>query len=418
MVRRPKLMFLARPFPPLRTTACVRTWNIAKYLAQSGWNVTVVTPDPALWRRVDNPEKITLELKQQGIQRILTDHQWRCLSPTGLKCWNQGLGWIAGGICRQISQQLNIDRAIGWIKPAELACSHLTPNEVDVILATAPPFAAFMLAKRLSDRLGRPYVLDYRDLWSKNAHDPMPAVSKKEAKLLTAAAALTTVSPSWGSIMDQNFGIGPKLQIVPNGYDPEELKKVNPYDFGHFAIVYTGNFYPPKRVISPLMAALKRLKDATNGKGREWFFHYYGPQENHVCEQAKRFGVIARVMLHGRVPWAEALSAVRGADLSVVITSIDDEATIEEKGIVPAKVFEALGMGTPVLLIAPVDSDARKIAASTGTGGSFTGNQPDKIASFIADAMGGHTAELRNGEAYSWTNIVNKMDSVLRTAMS
>jgi glycosyltransferase involved in cell wall biosynthesis len=417
ILKRPKLLFLARPFPPLRTIASVRTWNMANYLSRSGWNVTVVTPHPSLWRRVENPEKIALELKQQGIKTLFTDHEWRCLSPRGLKCWNQGLGWVAGGVCRRLAQRLVIDRAIGWIKPAERACSHLTPDDVDVILATAPPFSAFILARRLSERLERPYVLDYRDLWSKNMHDPLPAVAKREAKLLAGCAGLTTVSPSWGSIMEMEFGVGLKLNVVPNGYHPEELRKVKPYNFGHFAIVYTGNFYPPKRVISPLMAAFKRLKEATNGKDRKWVFHYYGSQENHVREQAKRFNVTEQLILHGRVPWAEALSAVRGADLSVVITSIDDEGTLEEKGMIPAKLFEALGMGTSVLLISPIDSDARKIAASTGMTGSFTGNQTDKIASFLADAMRGGASELRNGEIYSWTNVVSKMDSVLRAAL-
>ena len=30
----PRLLFLASFFPPLRTSGCVRAWNIARYLAQ------------------------------------------------------------------------------------------------------------------------------------------------------------------------------------------------------------------------------------------------------------------------------------------------------------------------------------------------------------------------------------------------
>jgi len=416
MARRPKLLFLARAFPPLRATACVRTWNMAKYLARSGWEVTVVTPHPSVWKHLDDPDSATAELKREGIRRILTDHQWRCLSATGLKCWDQGLGWIAGGICRQISQQLLIDRAIGWIKPAERACSHLTPNDVDVILATAPPFAAFLLAKRLSDRLGRPYVLDYRDLWSKNAHDPMPAVAKKEAKLLAGAAAVMTVSPSWGLIMNQNFGIGPKLQMVPNGYDPEEVEDIEPHDFGHFAIVYAGAFYPPARVISPVMAALKRLKETTNGKGNEWFFHYYGSHESHVREQAQRFGVMERIVLHGSVPRAEALSATRGAGLAVVIASVAQEASIEENGIMTGKIYEALGLGARVISIAPLGSDIRTMDESSEMARTFTGNDTEGIASFFKEAIAGRALKPTNRDLHSWPKIVEKMDHTLRKA--
>jgi glycosyltransferase involved in cell wall biosynthesis len=412
--RSPKVLFLSLPFPPFRATACVRTWNIAKYLARVDWDVTVVTPFPSLWRNVDNPEKVAAEVEREGIRQIFTDHRWRCLSPDHLNCWNESLGWVAGGICRRIAQQLGIDKGIGWIKAAERACSHLTPNDVDVILATAPPFAAFLLAKRLSDRLGRPYVLDYRDLWSKNAHDPMPTVAKEEAKLLAGAAAITTVSPSWGSIMDQNFGVGSKLQIVPNGYDPEELCDIQAHDFGHFAIVYAGAFYPPARVISPVMAALSSLKETTNGKRAEWFFHYYGSHESHVREQAERFGVTERIVLHGSVPRTEALSATRGAGVAVVITSVAQEASVEEKGIMTGKVYESLGLGARILSIAPLGSDIRTIDERSGMARTFTGNDTKGIALFLEEAMSGRPLKPTNRDLHSWPKIVEKMDCVLR----
>jgi hypothetical protein len=47
---RPKLLFLVWNFTPVQTIGSVRTWNIAKHLARLGWDVTVVTPEPKLWR--------------------------------------------------------------------------------------------------------------------------------------------------------------------------------------------------------------------------------------------------------------------------------------------------------------------------------------------------------------------------------
>jgi hypothetical protein len=94
---RPKLLFLAWNFPPIQAVASVRTWNIAKYLTRLGWEVTVVTPRLALWRHVDNAEKVQVDVRMEGIQEIWTDHSWRFLSPVHLACWNQGLGWFTGG---------------------------------------------------------------------------------------------------------------------------------------------------------------------------------------------------------------------------------------------------------------------------------------------------------------------------------
>ena len=414
-----KLLFLAHPFPPFRTIASVRTWNIAKYLARSGWDITVVTIHPSLLRHVDHPKETDANLEREGIRRILTGHRWRCLVPDDLKWWNQGLGWLVGGVCRRIARHRGIEREIGWIKAAEQACSALTSEDVDLILASGPPFASFKLAKRLSERLGRPYVLDYRDPWtrrSRSARQARAAAVREEERLLAGCAAVTVVSPSMSLAMDRRFGLGPKLHVVTNGYDPEEPACVEPYNFDHFAIVYAGNFYARWLVISPVMAALKRLEKITNRRDAKYYFHYYGVQEKHVREEAERFGVMERVVLHGNVPRAEALSAIRGAGVAVVISSVAEEATLYLKGVVTGKIFEILGLGTPILLIAPAGSDIQTIVETAGGARSFTGKDIDGMAAFLSDAMFGRIPERKDSTAYAWPSIIKGLDAVLREA--
>jgi glycosyltransferase involved in cell wall biosynthesis len=419
--RRPKLLFLAYPFPPSKAPGCVRTWNIATYLTRLGWDVTVVTPDPAIFRKVEDDEKVSLELKREGVKRILTGQEWRCLAPNYLKCWNQNLGKLAGAACRVVARNLGIDRHVGWIKASERACSDLTGDDVDLIFSTASPFAAFSLAKRLSDRLGKPYILDYRDPWTGNPHaeslQPQSAITR-EASLLESAAAVTIVSPSWGLALDQSFGVGSKLHVVTNGYDSDEMAAVKPHEFGHCAFVYTGIFYPPKRSISPFLASLKILRESARGNAKDWYFHYYGVDEKHVLEQAERFGLTDRIVLHGRVPRQEALSAVKGANLAIVITSVAEEETLEDKGIVTGKIFEAVGLATPVLLIAPEGSDAGAITASTGLVKGFRGSEVQGMASFLEDVVQGLAPQPMHSESCSWTVISRKLDNILRECMT
>jgi glycosyltransferase involved in cell wall biosynthesis len=419
--RRAKLLFLTWTFPPLSAPGCVRTWNLVKYLRKLHWDITVVTPHSSVFRHLDALEETDAYLKSKGIGRILTDHRWRCLVPEHLDCWNRNLGWVAGGICRTIARHLGIDSDIGWIKAAERACSTLTANDVDVILATGPPFGAFSLAKRLSERLGRPYVLDYRDPWAGNPHAcrlPSLAAIHKEASVLEGCAAITIVSPSWGLALDRRFGVRSKLHVVTNGYDPDEMAAIKPHDFGHCAIVYTGNFYLPKRIISPLLAALKRLKESLNEYGNEWCFHYYGADENYIREQADRFGLNDRILLHGRVPRREALSAVKGASLAVVVTSVAEQGSLEDRGIVTGKIFEAIGVGTPVLLITPIGSDATVLTETAGLVKSFTGTEIDGIASFLKDVICGRAPKPQDIEVCAWTTIAEKLDVVLREVIS
>jgi glycosyltransferase involved in cell wall biosynthesis len=411
------LLFLTWHFPPASSVACVRTWSIAKHLARLGWEVTVVTPDPSVWRRVEDSQETEANLQREKIRRISTGHRWRCLVADRLHCWNQGVGWLAGGICRNVARRLGVDLVIGWIKEAERACSALTPKDVDVILASGPPFATFTLARRLSKRLGRPYVLDYRDPWTQSPHAARPArptTIRKEARLLADSGALTIVSPSWALGLDRRFGVGSKLHVVTNGYDSEELAGVAPHAFGHFAVVYAGNFYLPKRVISPVMAALKILSETTNQRVGDWRFHYYGINQEHVTEEAKRFGLMHRVVLHGSVPRADALSALRGAGVAVVITSVFENALLEDEGIVTGKVFEILGLETPILLVAPSGSDARVVVQSAGIAQSFTGTDAEGMASFLKSVMLGRNPEPVNPSAYAWTSIAKRLDAILR----
>lgn len=418
---RPKLLFLAYPFPPAKAPGCVRTWNMALYLTRLGWDVTVVTPDPSILRNIEDNGTTSREFDDVGIKRILTGHGWRCLAPNNLKCWSQYICKLAGKVCRPIAGRLGIDTHIGWIKAAEQASSALTTNDVDVIFATGSPFSAFGLAKRFSERLGRPYVLDYRDPWTGNPHGArlhVPSTIQEEARVLEGSAAVTIVSPSWGRALDQRFGIGPKLHVVTNGFDSGEMAAVKPYDFGHCAFVYTGIFYPPKRSIKPFLAALKLLRKSFHGNAKEWYFHYYGSDESHVREQAGRFGLLDRIVLHGRVSRQEALSAVKGANLAVVITSVEEAETLEDKGIVTGKIFEAIGLATPVLLIAPEGSDAGVITEPTGLVKSFTGIEIQSMVSFLEDVVRGQAPQPQNIKNCSWAVISKDLDALLREVVT
>ena len=70
----------------------------------------------------------------------------------------------------------------------------------------------------------------------------MQATEELERKLIEGAAAVTAVSNY--SMLNGRVEL-PKLHIISNGFDPDEMAKVKPYEFGHFAIVYAGSSYPP-----------------------------------------------------------------------------------------------------------------------------------------------------------------------------
>jgi glycosyltransferase involved in cell wall biosynthesis len=424
MTRRPRLLFLAYLFPPSRAIGAVRAWNIAKHLARRGWEVTAVTPDPRLWRHAEPLAAAEQACAREKITRRLTGHGWRFLNRDVLRCRCEPLAHYLGGIARRVARRFDLSLSLGWKRAVRRACRPLAPGSVDLILATGTPYIAFEIADELSQRLHCPFVMDYRDPWT--AIDPHPQRCGgpllrnriKEERLLRRCAAATVIAPSSAELMREMFDLGEKIHFLPNGYDPEELEPVSPYDFGHFAIVYTGHFHLPLRSAAPLTAALGRLQNQLPHPPRDWRFHYYGPQIDYVRETARTQGILERMVFHGTVPRPEALSAIKGAGLAVVIATTEPRATVENRGIITGKIFEPIGLGTPLLLVAPPGSDVERVIAETGLAERFSGDEVEAMANFIAAALSGKTPPPRAPAAYSWPELAGRLDPLLRNALA
>lgn len=415
LANKPKLLFLACYFPPLQGSACVRTYNIAKYLARLNWDVTVVTPDPSVWRHLDASATCSTGFEIGSLRRLLTGHRWRCLSPDTLNVHNHGLGWVAGGLCRRVARSIGIDQGMGWVQEVEKSCVGLSERDVDLILASGPPFAGFQLAERLAQRWRKPYVLDYRDPWLLQPKPSMAGfLGKSETELIEGAAAVTAIS---ASLLAPHITCRPNFHVVTNGFDPEEIASVRPHSFDHFAIVYTGIFYPPKRVVTPLMSALRLLKQRGDG-GRPWRFHHYGPQGEHVRAEALRYGVLDHVEIHGRVSRADALSAIRGAGVAIVITSVLEDQAQVDKGIVTGKLFDAIGLRTPTVIVGPSGTDLDTIVEKTGLTRQVPASDIGSLATALSDAMSGHTAAPKRPDTYAWPTLIKGLNEILKSCLS
>jgi glycosyltransferase involved in cell wall biosynthesis len=296
---------------------------------------------------------------------------------------------------------------------------------VDVILTTGPPFGVFSLAKRLSEKWGCPYVLDYRDPWENfGGRYAERVIRTTEEALIDGSSAVVAISKS---LLTGTGALNSKLHVITNGFDPEEMEQINAYDFGHFAIVYAGVFYPPQRTITPVMQALKAVNASRIAQTTPWKFHYYGQHTEHVRAEAERFGVVNRVELHGFVPRNEALAAIRGAGLNIVITSVLEETADDhtamtngkllDKAIVTGKLFDALGLGAPTLIVGPRGGDVDTVIETTGLAHVIAAKNIDGIASFFEQAMFGQTPPPKNPQAYGWPNLIKKLDIVLRKSI-
>ena len=398
--------------------ACVRTWNTAKHLTVLGWDVTVVTPHPSMWLNPEDPAKIEAGIEAAGFRRILTGHAWPMLAPGELR-WRRGrLARAAGGVCRRVAAGLEFEAQVGWFQSIKGACSNLRPSDVDVIMATAKPNITFRAARWLGRRLNRPFVLDYRDPWTGDPHpgkNVLPRPNQEEAQLLHECAAVTVVSPSWAKLIGSAFGVSEKIHVVSNGFDSSMFADVRPAAFDHFAVVYAGTLYPPKRVLDPVLKAFGTFVNRHSAFPAK--LHYYGGHTESVEQAARHLGVAEHVIIHGSVSRAEALSAQKGAGILIVISSVDDRGSLSDNGIVTGKVFDCLALGRPIMAIAPKGSDLFGVVETAGGGRCFTGSDIEGMAGYTAEVAGGSIPPFRCPFAYHWPDIARGFDSCLRSCL-
>jgi glycosyltransferase involved in cell wall biosynthesis len=308
-----------------------------------------------------------------------------------------------------------------WLASWLRRCRQFNPGEFDVVLATGSPFSTFIAARRIARRLNTPYILDYRDPWS------LSPLLKKGARLLgrarerniaEGAAAMLTVSPSWANLQASGLRLSKYPTVISNGYDPEECNAAVPASPKGTSIVYAGSFYKGQREIGPLLKALKLAVEKLPADGPELTFHYYGDGVQHVTEAAKDVGVEDHVLCHGNVPRGDVLSAIKGASVAVVIAGIRERTDLAERGIVTGKIFEPLGMGVPILLMAHEGSDATAIVEGSGAGRSFRASQTEAMAEWLLElAREPAKARYQPPKGYSWPVLAARLDEVLRRSV-
>ncbi len=410
--RKPRVLFIASSFPPANRPGSPRTSNIAGALVRLGWDVTVLSVEASQWVRQER----NADPGDAGIRRIAVRNPWPALTGGLL---HTKAPRLMQRVLRKIAVTLQIDPEIGWTRAAER--TSLRSEDFDLIYVSAPPFAALPLAKRIADRLRRPYVVDYRDLWTFNPmlkRHPAARHKRADAAVLAGAAAVTVVSPSLAELLREHSAAADKIHVVPNGYRREALQNVMPTQFDHFAIVYAGVFYLPKRSIRPLFDALVLL-ERQQRLTVPWKFHYFGTQGSYVAATASAAGLPdSRLEIHGVVSRAEALAATAGASLVSVITTVDAEGSLADRGVVTGKIFEAIGLDRPMLVNAPRGSDVEHIVATAGRGRVIQGTDINAMADYIAAVANGESvARGSDPEAYEWTQVGFRLGGILRRVM-
>ncbi len=418
-----KILLVTFQFAPHNIVGSVRVGKMAKALKEFGHDVRVLTAAP-----LEYPETMPLEI---AAERVMQTPWWNV---------NKPLYWLARRMGRASASEtytpatsgtgrvrsLSLlaramtnfpDGQMGWYLPALRAGRAIMRGwKPDLVLSSAPPFTGHMIARRLAKDAKVPWIADFRDLFSENPYTIRPTWRLNfdrwlERRVLRDAAACVTISePLAKSLRLHNRPV----EVILNGYDPADLPKTAPVpsDTAPVTILYTGTIYPGRRDPSPLFEAV-----ATLGPLRDRIqLAFCGQDLRGVQAAAAKHGVLDRLKFIPTMPYRAALQAQAEADvLLLLLWNHPDEV-----GVLPAKLFEYVGAGRPILALGLETGSAADIIRSRDMG--VVANDPAAIAKklrswveekTITCRIAGPAPEAKNG--LSRVDQFRKLDTFLRS---
>jgi hypothetical protein len=256
------------------------------------------------------------------------------------------------------------DSQAGWVPFGSQIGRHIIDDQKPAaIFATAPPFTSHLLGVRLKAHGHIPLCSDYRDPWPTGFQEP-PRHQRAALRRLRR-----WVSDHSDLVLAVNRGtaeqVGPKAEILPNGFDPAEFD-VEPHRFEGESIVHVGNVWGNEADLFSFIAALRSRPGATL-----YLAGRVGPQVRQAVDGN------AHVKLLGTVPHREACALMKGATALLYVGKPDQPVGI--------KLYEYLGARRPILVWGRGQDEAASIVRESGAGVECS-DDPARLMAAIDEA--------------------------------
>lgn len=355
-----RLLMIAYHFPPLAGSSGIqRTLRFVQHLPKFGWEPIVLTADPRAYERTsedlmtDIPESVV-------VRRSFALDTARHLSIGG----------------RYIGAMARPDRWASWkIGAVRDGMRMIKEFKPQAIWSTYPIATAHLIGAELQRRSGLPWVADFRDPMAQDGYpaDPLVWQSYKsiEEKALSTASYSTFTTPSAAQTYRSRYPkTAERVVVLENGYDEEtfsaventggQRQKIHP---GAITLLHSGIVYPEERDPTQFFEALGQLK--TNGKiqqGTLIIRFRASVHDDLLNALAIKYDIAEFIDCQPPIPYREALAEMLNADGLLVMQASNCNEQI------PAKIYEYLRAGRPVLALTDSLGDTAATLRNAGVG--------------------------------------------------
>lgn len=375
MEEKQKVLLVSYIFPPIGGGGVPRPLKMAKYLAQMGWEVHVLTVDVTYHATKDDsllkelPANVFIHRAKEwnpvallrGVPTSPSNGQTSAspsphTQPSGMKKLIKShlIPWAK----RVKNAAMIPDDMIGWLPDAvKLGERVIREQQIPIMFSTSGPYTCHLVARSLKRKTKVKWIADFRDPWTQNMHRSGIKLreiweEKMEQSVMVEADAITTVTQRFAENFCQKYSSSIRqIEVIYNGFDPHDYQHIEVQDHdGKFTLIYTGIFYKERnpRLFLEAVAELIQEKKINREDLLLQFagvFDYPGYTDNIDC--VKRVQLEDLVEIMGNLPHKKALSAMKSAN---VLLLIGDTAPGSE-AYIPGKLYEYMAIGHPILAL-------------------------------------------------------------------
>ena len=429
-----KVLVITYYWPPGAGPGVQRWLKFCKYLSEYDWDPIVLTVENGSYPSTDKslekdiPERVIVR-KTKTFEPFNLYNLLR-----GKKGKSSSVGMIGFKDNRSLMQRIaNYVRANYFIPDARMGWNSyafkeakriMKKHDISAIISTGPPQSTHLIAKKLKEKFGTPWIADFRDPWVNvyyNKFFPRTDQTVKKDQQLEDSVLKTAdhVSVVSQGLKNEFSTRTEQIKVLYNGFDDADLEGVSDTrSTEKFVISYIGNFKPNQnvqliwKVLGDLIVDNESLKNDLK-------LHFVGNVDPKLVEDIKACGLANNTEFESFVDHSTAVQYMRNASLLLfIIPQVKDNDLI-----LTGKLFEYMACGSHMLSVGPEDGNAAAIIEECERGKMIDYNDEMVLSSAIKLAYNNwknnNLAKLpmndtlkkysRKGQTEALANLLNKI---------
>jgi hypothetical protein len=342
------LLMFAYYFPPESESGAKRPFRFVRYLEPRGFHTHVIT---ASEQREGAPWPATTRVAEAARE---------CRTPYAL-------------LAKVIQRVIPYNDRLPWAVEAAREASRLARTlHPEAVISTGPPTGCHVAALMLHRKFGLPWIADFRDPVRANPHRTRllsrPWDSLVERIILRSACAVIANTDAAGEALRRRCpSAAHKVHVIWNGYDPADGIAARPIPARPYhLILHPGSLYGGRHP-GALIDSLDVLISAGRLDAHRVRFRQIGTVDSDqawlTSPATKRLQALGCIeIVPHMLPEPEALREMSEADSLLLLDGNAGGGAVQ----VPAKIFQYIRIGRPVLAFASSGSPAARILVGSG----------------------------------------------------